>query len=132
VAELARELGVRPSEVRAAPCRVRLVSLEAVDGSADVRRSTPVADTLVEQDSDPGITVENRALVELLVGCVGRLPQREHDILRLYYVHDLTLAEIGRRLGITESRVCQLRGRAVARLRERLREQHGVQIAVAG
>jgi RNA polymerase sigma factor for flagellar operon FliA len=132
-AELAEELGVQPAEVRTAPCRVRLVSLEAVDGIADERRGcAPVADTLAEQDSDPGIAVENRALVELLVGCLPRLPQREHHILRLYYVHDLTLAEIGRRLGITESRVCQLRGRAVARLRERLRQQHGVQIAAAG
>jgi len=132
-AELAEELGIRPAEVRAAPCRVRLVSLDAVNGAADERRGrAPVADTLVEQDSDPGITVENRALVELLVGCLARLPQREHHILRLYYVHDLTLAEIGRRLGITESRVCQLRRRAVARLRERLRQQHGVQIAVVG
>jgi RNA polymerase sigma factor for flagellar operon FliA len=40
-------------------------------------------------------------------------------------VENLTLAEIGRRLGVSESRVCQLRGRAVSRLREKFAELAG-------
>jgi len=116
--ELADELGIPPAELRATPCRVRLVSLDAVDPGARERGGIRlVADTLVEQDSDPGIAVEDQAMAELLAACLARQPGREQDIPRMYYARDLTLAEIGRRLGITESRVCQLRARAVSRLR---------------
>ncbi len=51
---------------------------------------------------------------------LGRLPERDAILLSLYYVEELTYAEIGKVLGITESRVCQLHGRAMARLRAEL------------
>ena len=38
-------------------------------------------------------------------------------MLSLYYVEELTYAEIGQVLGVTTARVCQLPGRAIARLR---------------
>jgi RNA polymerase sigma factor for flagellar operon FliA len=50
------------------------------------------------------------------------LPERERQILSLYYEHELTLAEIGEIIGVGESRVSQLRTQAIARLRSRLRE----------
>ena len=43
--------------------------------------------------------------------------------MTLYYFENLTLAEIGKVLGVTESRVCQLHTRAVLRLRTKLNEQ---------
>jgi RNA polymerase sigma factor for flagellar operon FliA len=42
--------------------------------------------------------------------------------VRLYYLENRTLAEIGRLLGVTESRVCQLHTRLVGRLRGTLEE----------
>jgi RNA polymerase sigma factor FliA len=42
--------------------------------------------------------------------------------VQLYYLENRTLAEIGRLLGVTESRVCQLHARLVERLRGRLDE----------
>ena len=39
----------------------------------------------------------------------------------LYYYEELPLAEIGRRLGVTESRICQIKGAAIVRLQSRLR-----------
>ena len=43
-------------------------------------------------------------------------------MLQLYYLEERTLADIGRMLGVTESRVSQLHGRLVVRLRARLAE----------
>ena len=40
--------------------------------------------------------------------------------MSLYYYDGLTLAEIGEVLGVTESRVCQIHGKAVAQLKRRL------------
>jgi RNA polymerase sigma factor for flagellar operon FliA len=41
-------------------------------------------------------------------------------VLTLYYYEGLTLAEIGRVLGVTESRVCQIHTKGILQLRARL------------
>ena len=53
---------------------------------------------------------------------MGALGERDREVVRLYYLENRTLAEIGRLLGVTESRVCQLHSRLVTRLRTRLTE----------
>lgn len=47
--------------------------------------------------------------------------QKYATVLELYYRRDRTLKEIGQELGYSESRVCQLHGKAVALLRQRWR-----------
>ena len=48
------------------------------------------------------------------------MPERERLVLSLYYEQELNLKEIGAVLGVSESRVCQIHGQAVLRLRGRL------------
>ena len=55
-----------------------------------------------------------------LAGAIGLLPEREQLVLSLYYEQELNLKEIGAVLGVSESRVCQIHGQAVIRLRARL------------
>lgn len=50
-----------------------------------------------------------------------RLPLRQQQVLRLYYGAELTMAEVGQRLGLTESRVSQLHTLAIQRLRKYFR-----------
>jgi RNA polymerase sigma factor for flagellar operon FliA len=64
--------------------------------------------------------LERRELREHLARAVVQLPERERHILALYYERELTLAEIGQVIGVTESRVSQLRTQALARLRSTL------------
>ena len=52
-----------------------------------------------------------------LVEAIGRLPEREQMVLSLYYEQELNLKEIGEVLGVSESRVCQIHGQAMIRLR---------------
>ena len=49
------------------------------------------------------------------------LPPKQVEILELYYSDDLTLKQIGRLLGLSESRVCQLHAKAIAILKERFK-----------
>ena len=42
--------------------------------------------------------------------------------MSLYYDEDLNLREIGEILGVSESRVCQIHGQALVRLKARLSE----------
>ena len=57
---------------------------------------------------------------ELLNRALDRAPEREREILSLYYEQDLTMKQIGDRLGIDESRVSQIHSAALNRLRSRV------------
>lgn len=54
---------------------------------------------------------------EQLAANINRLPERERLVLSLYYEQELNLKEIGSVLDVTESRVCQIHGQAMLRLR---------------
>ena len=79
---------------------------------------------------DPGEGVlaqlERKELREHLARAIEQLPERERQILALYYEQELTLAEIGEVIGVCESRVCQLRSLALSRLRTALRTSLGI------
>jgi RNA polymerase sigma factor FliA len=125
-AELADELGVGPAEISGIVNQIQLISFNAVDEWAAARGATvTLAETLAQEDSDPMTVLEARETSRLLALSFAQLPERDHQVLWFYYVENLTLAEIGRRLGVTESRVCQLRGRAIVRLREKFAELTG-------
>lgn len=61
---------------------------------------------------------ELRAIVE---DTLVDLDHKERLVLTLYYFEELTLAEIGEVLGVSESRVCQIHGKAIQRLKMRVR-----------
>jgi RNA polymerase sigma factor FliA len=56
----------------------------------------------------------------LLAGAINTLPEREKIVVTLYYYEGLTLAEIGQVLGVTESRICQIHGQILRKLRQEL------------
>lgn len=56
----------------------------------------------------------------LLREALAELPERERTVLGLYYLEGLTLREVGELLGVTESRISQIRTAVLGRLRERL------------
>jgi RNA polymerase sigma factor for flagellar operon FliA len=56
----------------------------------------------------------------VLLHTLDHLPEQERLVVSLYYYEHLTLKEIGRTLGISESRVSQVHTRAMSRLRLRL------------
>jgi RNA polymerase sigma factor for flagellar operon FliA len=56
------------------------------------------------------------------VQAIDDLPERERQLMGMYYEQDMNLREIGAVMGVTESRVCQLHSQAVARLRAKLKQ----------
>lgn len=68
----------------------------------------------------PAREFEHDAFRHALGGAIGDLPEREQLVLSLYYEQEMNLREIGAVLSISESRVCQIHGQAMLRLRARL------------
>jgi RNA polymerase sigma factor for flagellar operon FliA len=55
-----------------------------------------------------------------LADAIDELPEKERMVLTLYYFEELTMKEIGKTLGVVESRVSQIHSSAVVRLRTSL------------
>jgi RNA polymerase sigma factor for flagellar operon FliA len=118
-AEVAARLGVPIDEYQrivrdATSCR--LLSLDELTEGDDA------SDPVVDSAAGPLGEVTEEAMRRALARAIGDLPEREQLVMSLYYEQDLNLKEIGAVLGVTESRVCQLHGQALGRLRPRLRE----------
>jgi len=80
---------------------------------------------LDEAELPPGIDEPEEQFVEVtkreaLVAAIETLPEKEGLMLSLYYNEGLNLKEIGLVLGVSESRVSQIHGQAVARLKAKL------------
>jgi RNA polymerase sigma factor FliA len=69
----------------------------------------------------------------VLAKAIGELPERERSVIGLYYHAELTMNEIAATLGVTESRVSQLRSSAIAHLRKKMQgsRRRGAQIKAA-
>ncbi|MDJ0959220.1 MAG: FliA/WhiG family RNA polymerase sigma factor [Acidimicrobiia bacterium] len=87
------------------------------------RDSASVGDLMADRKSlDPSGSFEKIETRYMLADSVNRLPDRERLVVTLYYFEGLTLAEIGKVLSVTESRVCQIHTKAVMSLRNRMME----------
>jgi len=76
----------------------------------------------IDHEADPLHVLQDRGLREALVAGIEQLPEREKQVMGLYYEQELNLREIGEVLGVSESRVCQIHTQAIARLRAGLRD----------
>jgi RNA polymerase sigma factor for flagellar operon FliA len=121
-AEVADELGLSVSDLRNLYAQLQLTSVVALDEFVTVGRGgTSLAETLPDDSvPDPGAVMDGVESRRLLAQAVSQLVERDRVVVTLYYFENLTLAEIGKVLGVTESRVCQLHTRAVLRLRTKL------------
>jgi RNA polymerase sigma factor for flagellar operon FliA len=72
------------------------------------------------QPNQPLDNLQNSDFKKGLANAIKGLPERERLVMALYYDEELNLREIGDILGVSESRVCQIHGQALIRLRARM------------
>jgi RNA polymerase sigma factor for flagellar operon FliA len=93
-------------------------------GSVGMKQQWPAHEDALAADND-GHQFDScyrREQREILDQALAQIPEREGQIVRLYYQQELTMTEIGKKLRINESRVSQLHSAALARLRLRVRD----------
>jgi len=122
---LESELGRAPAEDEVANrCGLLLERIRAVRELTGATTPVPLEEGLHDQSvrTDPVDRIGFAQLRARLEAAVLRLSERERTIIALYYVEVLSLKEIGGLLGVTESRICQIHGAAVKKLRVALQD----------
>jgi RNA polymerase sigma factor for flagellar operon FliA len=121
--ELAAEMDLSLEELAQLNSSLRLQAIQSLhevvaNGDGDlVEALEVVAD---EEAANPDFCLEAKEDKRLLIAAIENLPEKEKLVVGLYYQEELTLKEIAAVLGVTESWVCQLHARALAKLREEL------------
>jgi len=116
--ELAGWLGVSLEEVREARQAAQVFTAYSLDAPASGDGDDPaeLGDLIGEEDAGIDQAVSMQGVTEHW----DELPEREQRILVLRFYGNLTQAEIGTRLGISQMHVSRLLARALAYLRKRL------------
>ena len=120
--EIARELGIDLDTywrwVREANCRVMLALDQKTGSGTD---GVPLFDTVPDAlRADPCDSLTREEALNQLRQALMALPEKDRLVLSLYYYERLTLKQIGEVFHVTESRVSQIRRRAISRLREQV------------
>jgi RNA polymerase sigma-B factor len=113
-AEIAAQAGVGVEDVLEAREAYRALHAVSLDQPrrSETEEGDNLVDTLTAVDAEiPG--AEDRVVLDSLL---ATLDPRSEQIVRLYYQHDLTQTEIGRRLGYSQMHVSRLLRQAIARL----------------
>ncbi|MBS42946.1 MAG: FliA/WhiG family RNA polymerase sigma factor [Nocardioides sp.] len=114
--EVAAALGWSTADVDASDSDVARANLVALNASPD--GETTLADVLVSSAPLPSDVVEHRERLQYLVAAIAELPERQRVVVEEYFLAERPMAEIAERLGVTESRVSQIRAEALVLLRD--------------
>ena len=110
--EVAKYLGVTMETFRSMQLRLKSARMVSADALELVYDGANAYDNLWEYQ-----------MREQLVEGIQGLPKRQSLVLWLYYYEELPLREIADMLGVTPSRVCQIRTEAVERLRKQVEQE---------
>jgi RNA polymerase sigma factor FliA len=128
VSALTNEAGRAPTESEvAARLGVSLEKLRTEYATAEAVRFEPIDDVYQDDlpwfasgDPDAFEQLAESDLREALVAAITALPEREAQVIQLYYVEELNLEEIGQVLGVGSARVCQIKAAAHVKLKKAL------------
>lgn len=114
-ADIADRLGISVEDyhkILADSASSRLFSLDETLDETQLHRTRPTSDS-----ATPDQELAQEQFRDGLVAAIDKLPERERLVLSLYYEREMNLKEIGEVLDVTESRVCQIHGQAIIRMR---------------
>jgi RNA polymerase sigma factor for flagellar operon FliA len=117
--EVAAAMGVAPSELDALQADVARASVLSLQGFAPETGAELVPDAA----AGPEAMLLNREQVGLLHDAIAVLPQRLRFVVSEYFFGQRQMADIAAELGVTESRVSQMRAEALKMLKDGMNSQ---------
>ncbi|HEV3047599.1 MAG TPA: FliA/WhiG family RNA polymerase sigma factor [Solirubrobacteraceae bacterium] len=122
--ELAARLGMTAEELRRRLDQVALAEVGSLNAliQSDEGGAIERIDMLpsADRDADPEIMAERGAAKERFRAAFAQLGEQQREVAVLLYARGLNLREAGERLGVSESRICQVHTQLRSRLYEKL------------
>ena len=118
-ADVAKALGISLSEyhqILIDSSSSRIYSIETMEDN------TQDAGLPSSSESMPDEALSQDEYQRQLAESIRVLPEKEQLVMSLYYDDELNFREIGEILEVTESRICQLHGQALLRIKSRMSE----------
>ncbi len=98
-------------------------SFQDLGSQDDDKNSEPLVKYIPDAPQmDPFFVCHKGEIRDMLATAIDALPRKERLVVSLYYYDELTMKEIGKVLGVNESRVSQLHTKAMLRLRTKLKK----------
>lgn len=105
---------------------LNLGSFQELASQEEDRNAEPLVKYIPDAPQlDPFFVFHKSEIQKILATAIDTLPKKERLVVSLYYFDELTMKEIGKVLGVNESRVSQLHTKAMLRLRTKLRKVNG-------
>lgn len=122
--EVSEELGISIEELNVIENYINYISVVSLEDLIFSKEDEiPLKNAIQDESSpDPIEIFEKKERISYLEKAINMLKKRDKIVLSLYYYEKLTLKQIGDVLGVSESRVCQLHGRAILNLRKNLKK----------
>ncbi len=117
--EIASELGLTRDEYEGWRAETELSNLISLDDYLEQGNEGRI-DSLGSGFVGPEKAVEQEELKSMLVEALGKLTEKEQQVITFYYYEDLTLKEISEIMEVSESRVSQLHTKALKKIKEQL------------
>jgi RNA polymerase sigma factor for flagellar operon FliA len=121
--EIAERLGISVNHyhARLRAASVITISLDQPDSRDDGEEQVGIAHETADLAAiDPESEATRRDDLVRLAWEIGRLSSRQQVVLSMYYSDEMTFREIGKVLGLTESRICQIHATLLLALRTRM------------
>ncbi len=116
--ELAAEIGVPLERLDSWRRYEHLADFTTLDAPEGEREGKDLIDLIHDAGAvDPADSAESAAESELLEMLISQLDPRSQSVVRAYYFEGLSQKEVGQRMGVSQSRVCQIHTKALRRLR---------------
>jgi RNA polymerase sigma factor FliA len=121
--EIAAEMGLTLESLDTLLYELRGLDLGSLEEmTAQNQRGDPFYRPIPSRDEDPlGLCLQSE-LRDILARALDELPERDREVMALYYVEELTMKQVGAVLGVGEGRVSQIHSAVLVRLRSRLQE----------
>ena len=115
-ADVAKSLGISLSEYHQILIDSSASNIQSIDALEEDREGQQPGSA----ESTPEQALQGEEYQRRLAAAIRELPDKERLVMSLYYDDELNFREIGQVLEVTESRICQLHGQALLRIKSKM------------
>jgi RNA polymerase sigma factor for flagellar operon FliA len=114
--EIADKLEISVDETRELLKKSSVSSLVSLDEYLEANHEHNFFDKNPDMSENPETKLQKQETKKMLAEAIDKLSDKEKNVVTLYYYEELTLKEISRIMGVSESRISQIHSKAVMKL----------------